>query len=398
MLCNRCGTPIEAGRLFCTKCGAGTTPPRRVDPIRLIFGIALCLAGLMVLGALLRKNRPSEADHLPSGASAQGNASPDAEGPTYRAAAPVPQRVVAEPSRIQIPAEEQAFLAAVQQGQSAFRAAPNDMAKGGTRSLRRDSICKSLTGMAISNWVGDIEQLSSNGEGKGVLELSLADSIHVKTWNNSFSDASDGTLIAPASPLFKGLSQMKVGDLVIFSGIFIPDLLDCVKETSLSLEGSMTDPEFLFRFSSVRLASEEVPTEGGSTPSAGAAGKRGEESTGVLFSDRTYSVELIATANDIAVGNVVYAQGRIARFGNAGREDRPYAIVEDEYQQGYFLMCAMMPEEGAEVVSLYHVGEVVQVSGEYMGAAPLAGNPTMPLFSDCHVASASKSVVRHQAQ
>jgi hypothetical protein len=156
---------------------------------------------------------------------------------------------------VPIPANEQEFILAVQQGQAAFRSAPNEMAQGGTRSKRRIAICQSLRQISVSDWVGQIDALSSNSDGKGVLEISLAPDIRVKTWNNDFSDTASHTLIDPSSSLFGIVSQMRKGDQVVFSGAFFPSDVDCVKETSIGLEGSMTDPEFLFRFLSVNTPS-----------------------------------------------------------------------------------------------------------------------------------------------
>jgi hypothetical protein len=47
----------------------------------------------------------------------------------------------------------------------------NEMAQGGTRAQRRIAICQSLNvpgqGVLVSNWVGQIDKLSSNSDGKG---------------------------------------------------------------------------------------------------------------------------------------------------------------------------------------------------------------------------------------
>jgi hypothetical protein len=45
---------------------------------------------------------------------------------------------------------------------------------------------------------------------------------------------------------------MKEGDQVVFSGNCFSSTVDCAEEHSMSLEGSMTDPEFVFRFAEVR--------------------------------------------------------------------------------------------------------------------------------------------------
>ena len=150
------------------------------------------------------------------------------------------------------PGDEEKFIKANVDARAAYRAASNDMAKGGTRAGRKSDICSALSGFSIQNWVGTISTLDSNSDGKGVLSIEVADDVRLKTWNNSLSDIGDNTLIDPSSPLFAEVSSLKKGDLVEFSGAFIQNDTDCVKETSMGLRGSMTDPEWLFRFSAVR--------------------------------------------------------------------------------------------------------------------------------------------------
>src|SRR4051812_28897335 len=68
------------------------------------------------------------------------------------------------------------------------------------------------------------------------------------------SDISDQTLIDPGSALFAKISTLKVGQKVVFSGTFTRSETDCIKETSLTLSGSINKPEFILRFSEVRPA------------------------------------------------------------------------------------------------------------------------------------------------
>jgi hypothetical protein len=165
-------------------------------------------------------------------------------------------------SRFVLPAEEQGFIEAVQESQIAFQSAPNEMAAGGFRFRRGVAICRALPTRTVSNWVGRIAMLESNGDGKGVLKITLADDISVETWNNELSDIGDHTLIEPASALFAAVSQMKVGDQVLFSGTFLngDNDVDCVRERSLSLHGSMRDPDFMFRFADVTQEAPPVST------------------------------------------------------------------------------------------------------------------------------------------
>jgi hypothetical protein len=160
----------------------------------------------------------------------------------------------AVPTEIRLPADEQAFIEAVQQGQTAFQSSPNELAAGRIRFQRGVSICRILAKRSISDWTGRVTTLESNSDGKGVLAITLADNISVTTWNNDLSDSSYGTLIEPSSTLSAAVSTMRMGDQVSFTGTFFPggNDVDCVKEASMSLHGSMQEPEFVFRFMSVR--------------------------------------------------------------------------------------------------------------------------------------------------
>lgn len=137
-------------------------------------------------------------------------------------------------------------------------------------------------------------------------------------------------------------------------------------------------------------ASSEPTLKSEPTPVATA---QSSDSVGYRPDGRVYSVALVA-ATDIPIGTDVLAQGTVAHYGYAGMQSRPYAIITDEQQREKELLCAMTENEGAEVFSLYHVGEPVRVAGEYMGNLPVAGNPPMPVIRDCRVASGTNNVVR----
>ncbi len=116
--------------------------------------------------------------------------------------------------------------------------------------------------------------------------------------------------------------------------------------------------------------------------------------TGAIEDGRTYSVALINGTPDIPLSTQLFVQGRVARFGYAGMRSRVFAILTDEQESEKSLLCAMRAEESAKVLSLYHVGESVQATGEYMGNMSLAGNPPMPVLSYCRVAGPRQDVVR----
>lgn len=182
--------------------------------------------------------------HLPDDTKSSGGAR--VQTAAYSAPAP------AQPSLDSLmPESQRAFMNAVRKGQEAYRAGQNDMAKGASRPLRAREICGALRSGRADGWVGTVYSLSSNGDGKGVLTIYLGENIYVKTWNNAVSDTFDHTLIEPDTQLFSKASALREKQAVAFSGAFSKDSTDCFRESSMTISGSMTEPEFIMRFSQV---------------------------------------------------------------------------------------------------------------------------------------------------
>jgi uncharacterized protein len=161
---------------------------------------------------------------------------------------------VASPNTSEV---ETLLIASVEKARAAFAAGANDMAKGAARPARAKEICAILKNQRlVSDWVGKVETLSSNSDGLGVLSIQIAEGVSIKTWSNAISDVGDQTLIDPESAVFKRAIALKVGQRVIFGGQFIPSSTDCIREGSLTLAGSLTKPEFIFRFSNIAAAPE----------------------------------------------------------------------------------------------------------------------------------------------
>ena len=161
-----------------------------------------------------------------------------------------------EPAEPPMPKEQQAFHDAIVAARAAYDSAENDLAKGGTRPARGAAICGAVEGRKVDGWVGTVYALSTNSEGKGVLSIEMPGDIWLSTWNNALSDISSDTLIDPASSLFSDLAKLSEGQKVTFSGSLFSDKekIDCFDEKSLSLPGSMEQPEFVFDFSDVVAA------------------------------------------------------------------------------------------------------------------------------------------------
>jgi hypothetical protein len=121
-------------------------------------------------------------------------------------------------------------------------------------NLQREKTLLRLRQLGCDKRVGDIYSLSSNSDGLGVLMVAVAPGVYINTWNNAVSDVVHNTLIQPSSPLFAKASQLKEGQKVRFSGTFFNEVdgsVGCLAESSLTLDGKISEPEFIFRFADV---------------------------------------------------------------------------------------------------------------------------------------------------
>lgn len=155
--------------------------------------------------------------------------------------------VVEEP----LPDAEKRLIAAVRAAADSYKGAQNDLAKGATRAVRARAICAAVRPGTVKDWVGKVATLSSNSDGKGVISVEIAPKIHVQTWNNALSDVLHETLIAGDSPVLAQAATLSKGMKVRFSGRFFASDVDCIHEQSMTLSGSMTSPDFVFRFSKI---------------------------------------------------------------------------------------------------------------------------------------------------
>lgn len=155
---------------------------------------------------------------------------------------------------IVLPEMQSKLIEAASFAQAESRKAENDMQRGGIKSKRDKAICNAITTLAVTDWIGVINKIDSNSDGKGVLQVEISPDVIVKTWNNALSDSGDQTLLEPNSPVFEAAAAMKEGQKVVFSGSLLPgdtDKGECIKEGSISLRGKISEPEFLFKFSSI---------------------------------------------------------------------------------------------------------------------------------------------------
>lgn len=150
----------------------------------------------------------------------------------------------------------EAFIEAVESMEDPYDEAPNELKKSAIRTKRGQLIKKALSeSRNFKDWWGTLVDMQTTGDGKAFIKIRPdgTSQIMIMTWNNELSDIGDRTLISQKSSLFSVLSELSEGDDVVFSGTFIrSDENDFVKEGSMTESGSMDEPEFIARFSSIK--------------------------------------------------------------------------------------------------------------------------------------------------
>lgn len=156
-----------------------------------------------------------------------------------------------------MPTDQSKFIEVVSAAQADSDKAANDMQRGGVLAMREKKICQ-LIGKAhgaVKNWVGEVEKVDSNSDGMGILQLKIADRIHVQTVNNGLSDIVYKTMLTPGTQIFNDAAALAPGQQVVFSGSFLRDAENkktvCIGEQSITLDGKLSEPEFVFRFSAI---------------------------------------------------------------------------------------------------------------------------------------------------
>jgi hypothetical protein len=154
-----------------------------------------------------------------------------------------------------MPPDEAQFIRTLVLARSNYESATTDFLKGATRPQRAKAICAILKSAQANNWIGKISRLTTNGDGKGVVAVEIAPDVSIKTFSIELADIGSNTLVDPDSQLFAALGQLSPGDQVRFSGSFIAERTDCIKETSMRMRGSLTSPEFVMKFVDVQRTS-----------------------------------------------------------------------------------------------------------------------------------------------
>jgi len=132
-----------------------------------------------------------------------------------------------------------------------FDMAQNELQESVTRVNRKKALGELKIGPQVNGWIGTVKDLGTNSDGDAYISIRLNESITVQTYNNALSDLLSSTLIPMGSSLYQKLLYMSKGQKVRFSGSFLYGKDDYYEESSITIRGSMKQPDFIMRFSSI---------------------------------------------------------------------------------------------------------------------------------------------------
>lgn len=160
-------------------------------------------------------------------------------------------------SELQLPEDEMAFISIIRDYQNQFANAKNELQESLYRDERKKELSLLVKQRNVNEWVGTIRKLETNNDGKAILSVEIAPKVFLKTWNNALSDFSENTLIEKSSESYKTLLNLGGGSKIIFSGTFFYSNEDFLREQSLTIKGAMKEPEFLFKFTTIKPIQEK---------------------------------------------------------------------------------------------------------------------------------------------
>ncbi len=260
MFCQKCSAEVGESQKFCGNCGASLpsstveSQPKRERSrfARVMFwGLGIILA-FCVLSLVLKVAEHDTEQDSPGPLQLHGAGSPAAE---EQQNSPSPPAVEEQT----LPEDESELISTVNSFKARYSGAANEFQKSTLRRERANAIAAILPSRSVKNWIGQVSLMQTTGDGRGVLYVRLPASTHIQvgTMNNSFSDIGEHTLIPQGSTLYDQVAKLAVGNEVVFSGTFASRDMDYVGETSVTEEGSMTEPDFIFTFTNV---STKIPS------------------------------------------------------------------------------------------------------------------------------------------
>lgn len=209
-----------------------------------LFAIVLCVTPYVYISGVALYFSPSDKNSKSNTTGAYTLAPTPTPTPTP---APAPAPV----QKISIPGDQMGFKRIIDRAKESSDSASNELGRKQAEMVRNKEICSLLGNGEVRNWKGRVRNIGATGDGHGYISINIFGDYTIKTSNNAFSDSGHRTLIKDGSNLFNVLLSLNSDDLVEFSGVFVRSGKSCVYESSLTLEGSLRNPDFIFRFSDI---------------------------------------------------------------------------------------------------------------------------------------------------
>ena len=148
------------------------------------------------------------------------------------------------------PRDEREVVQLIEDGRREYEAANHDLQRDAALADRDERICAVLGDGRIEDWTGKVYEIDSSNDGKGIIGINIEPNTQVTTRGNTFS--TDDTLIPPG-PLLDRVTELEEGQVVTFSGRFVPDDDGpCFTNPRITQSQSIDKPLMVFRFSDVR--------------------------------------------------------------------------------------------------------------------------------------------------
>ena len=154
---------------------------------------------------------------------------------------------------VQTPEIQKQFIAIIEDGRKKIGDSKTDLQKASALRDRDKALCAILSSYSATDWIGEIDEIGANGEGKAHISITIADDMKVRTWNNAFSDLFDDTLIPESSPVFAQVLPLEDGNKIKFSAKFMRGRDTCLKQGNLTDFYYGREPEFIVQITSVEL-------------------------------------------------------------------------------------------------------------------------------------------------
>lgn len=164
--------------------------------------------------------------------------------------------VASTPVSAPISLQEQ-FEAVRQQAARDYERAPNEIKKSAVFNRANVAAKKIVAhdGFVARGWQGIVSSLTTDQGGNYaflVVKSELNSRVKYMTVSSALFDDETETAIKKGTALYRTLSDIAVGDRVVFIARFLPHSQRLIREMSLTEQGSLSEPEFLVRFQDVR--------------------------------------------------------------------------------------------------------------------------------------------------